>query len=90
MNDSKWADEPIPLTGWPALRRWLVCKVSQHSTTSEQWESTEDGGITRHTVTAWCGDCGRLLKPAERARCRECGQSISHRQAPRGVEWTVK
>lgn len=86
MKDSKWVDEPIPMSGWPALRRWLVCKLGQHGRTSEQWESIGEGKITRRTVTAWCGDCGRVLKPAERAHCRECGQGISYRQAPRDME----
>lgn len=92
MNDSKWADGgPVELTGWPALHRWLACKLGEHGRTSEEWETTEvSPRVQRHTVTAWCGDCGRPLRNAERAKCRECGQPVSRRQAPRGVEWTVK
>ena len=89
MNDSKWAEAPIPLTGLPAFRRWLTCKLGQHGRTSEESETVDEGKLRRHTVTVWCGDCGRPLKPAERATCRECGQPISHRQAPverQGVE----
>jgi hypothetical protein len=90
-NDSKWAEAPIPLTGLPAFRRWLTCKLGQHSRTSEEWDTADEGRIRRRTlVAAWCGDCGRPLKGAERARCDECGQPISHRQPPverQGVEW---
>lgn len=83
---SEWEDGPVELTGLPALRRWLVCKLSDHGRTSEQWETIQvTPGLRRHTVTAWCGDCGRPLRTAERAKCRECGQPISHRQVPNGM-----
>lgn len=86
----RFLDNPVPLAGWAGLKRLVRCKLGDHGGTAVHWDSTTDGGVTTWTPTVWCIDCGRPLKPTERARCECCGQKTSYHRAPRerqGVEW---